>query len=134
MERIRARANDPERRSDASSLRSQTMSLDAVFDRLGPKGEQLRSISQQLQGLMGSFGTQLAGMRIAAPGAVGEDASGRDAEPLPSPATAGQLAQCEEAIGRSLPQGLSQLYGEVADGGFGPGGGFFFAAADRRRI
>lgn len=121
VKRLRERAADPDRRSDSCSLRSQTVSLDSLFDRLGPKGEQLRSISQQLQGLMGSLG----GMRVATPMSGGDRTGEGDADPLPPPASAEQLAACERAIGRTLPEGLKQLYGEIADGGFGPGDGLF---------
>jgi SMI1 / KNR4 family (SUKH-1) len=121
IEQIRTRANDPERRSDASSLGAHTMSLDDVFDRLGPKGAQLRSIKDQLQGIMGSFGN----IRVAGPMPGQEQPQGRSPEPLAPPATPDQLAECEEATGRSLPQAVRQLYSEVADGGFGPGDGLF---------
>jgi hypothetical protein len=119
IERVRARANDPERRSDASSAHSQTLSLDTLLDSLGPRGEQLRSIQNQLQGLMGSLG----GLRVAGP--MGDQSLGGDYPPLPQVATAEQVSQCEKAIGRSLPAGLKQLYTEVADGDFGPAGGLF---------
>lgn len=43
--------------------------------------------------------------------------------PLPSPATADALDGAEARLGFALPPALRQLYGEVADGGFGPGTG-----------
>ena len=121
IRRLQERAADAQRRSDASSARSQTVSLNDILNRLGPKGEQLRSISNQLQSLMGGLG----GMRVAAPMAFGGQTTASDPEPLPLPATPEQIAECEKAIGRNLPAALVQLYTQVADGGFGPGGGLF---------
>ena len=125
IERVRARANDPERRSDTSSTLSHTVSVGSLLDRLGPKGEQLRSIENQLQGLMGQFAPGLGGLRVATGIPFGDPAGGHHPEPLPAPATAEQLAEAEKTLGRSLPSALKQLYAEVADGGFGPGGGLF---------
>jgi SMI1 / KNR4 family (SUKH-1) len=113
IERIRERASDPARRSDANSMRSQTVGLDAVFDSLGPKREQMRSIMNQIQDLMGPSGPRLG------------DPAPRPSEPLARTASTEQLAECEKAIGRSLPPALRQLYTEVANGGFGPGAGLF---------
>jgi hypothetical protein len=45
--------------------------------------------------------------------------------PLPPPATATELAQAESQLGFELPHSLKDLYREVANGGFGPGHGFF---------
>ena len=56
---------------------------------------------------------------------MGDRAPGRDADPLPAPATSQQIASAERAIGRSLPLSLAQVCREIADGGFGPGGGLF---------
>ncbi len=42
---------------------------------------------------------------------------------LAPPASAAALAKAEAALGVSLPDDLKQLYGEVANGGFGPSGG-----------
>lgn len=127
LKRLKDRVADPERRTDANSSRSQTVSLDALLARLGPKGEQLRSISNQLQGLMGQF--NLGGLRMAT-GTPVDDPSSRQFDPLPAPATAEQIAEFEKAVGRALPPALRQLYTEVADGGFGPGSGLF----DLRRV
>jgi hypothetical protein len=113
IERIRERASDPRRQSDANSMRAQTVNPDAVFDSLGPKGEQMRSIMSQIQGLMGPSGPRL-----------GEPIP-RPSEPLRGTVSREQLAEFEKAIGRSLPPALTQLYIEVADGGFGPGVGLF---------
>lgn len=41
-------------------------------------------------------------------------------QPLPPAATAGELAEAERRLGFSLHPLLRRLYGEIADGGFGP--------------
>ena len=123
IERLRKRANDPERRSDARSILGQSIRFDSLLDRLGPKGEQLRSIQSQLQGLMGGFG--LGGTRVAVP--MAEIGGGlMDApDPLSPPVPEERLAAAEQTLGRPIPAALRQLYGSIADGGFGPGGGLF---------
>ena len=122
IERLRERLNDAERRSDASSITGQTMSLDDLLGQLGPQGDQLRSISSQLQGLMGSLG----GMRFAGPMmAGGVAAPTTDAPPSPQTASEEQIAAAEQAIGRAFPADLRQLYAEIGNGDFGPGGGLF---------
>jgi len=85
IERLRKRANDPERRSDARSILGQSIRFDSLLDRLGPKGEQ----------------------------------------PLSPPVPEERLAAAEQTLGRPIPAALRQLYGSIADGGFGPGGGLF---------
>ncbi|MFI6737859.1 SMI1/KNR4 family protein [Nonomuraea sp. NPDC050451] len=47
----------------------------------------------------------------------------REITALPPPAPATAVAEAEEAIGHPLPPLLRRLYLEVANGGFGPGGG-----------
>ena len=42
---------------------------------------------------------------------------------LPGPASAESIAAAEAALGLTLPAFLKRVYGEVADGGFGPGTG-----------
>lgn len=42
-----------------------------------------------------------------------------------APATPSEIASAEAALGFALPPLLRRLYGEVADGGFGPGYGLF---------
>lgn len=121
IERLRERVNDSERRSDASSIIGQTMSFDTLLGQLGPKGDQLRSISSQLQGLMGSLG----GMRFAGPMAGGDPVPKQDTPPPPQPAAEEEISAAERAIGRALPPGLRQVYAEVGNGEFGPGSGLF---------
>jgi hypothetical protein len=63
-------------------------------------------------------------------GAMGAPAPAGD---LPKPADAEQIAAAEARIGSPLPPLLRRALGEVADGGWGPGGGLLSAAgmADR---
>jgi hypothetical protein len=49
----------------------------------------------------------------------------RAPEPLPGRAGEAEIAAAERALGRPLLPSVSQLYREIADGGFGPGGGLF---------
>jgi hypothetical protein len=44
-------------------------------------------------------------------------------EALPAPASEAALAAAEQRLGTPLPASLRRLYAEVANGGFGPGGG-----------
>jgi hypothetical protein len=44
----------------------------------------------------------------------------RPRQPPPAPASPAQLAASEELLGFRLPVAVRQLYGEVANGGFGP--------------
>lgn len=124
IERLLRRAHDPERRNDANSARSQTTSMDAILQRLGSKGGQLRSIQTQLQNLIGRTGPQLGNLRLATAMPVDDPTLGVF-DPLPGPATVRDLAECERTIGRSLPKALAQLYTDIANGGFGPGSGLF---------
>ncbi len=121
MQRLQERAADPQRRTDAATLSGQTVSLGSLLGELGSSNPQL----QQLSGLMGQFAGVMKGFGVMAPMPVGDRATGRDPEPLPPRATAEEIAECEKAIGRNLPEALRRLYAEVADGGFGPGGGLF---------
>jgi len=105
-------------------MRSQTVGVEAMFDSLGSRGAQMRSIMTQITDLMGSSAPRLNDLRGTTSIPI-EDPSRDKFEPLPQPASAVGIADCETAIGRSLPHALRQLYSEVADGGFGPGAGFF---------
>jgi hypothetical protein len=53
----------------------------------------------------------------------GEPAAPAGAVSLPAVANAAAIADAERALGFALPTPLRQLYANVADGGFGPGGG-----------
>jgi hypothetical protein len=117
--RIKARADDPDRRTNASGIHSQAVDLGSLLSQIG--GGQAAA----LQGLMGQFADVMKGFGVVAPMPVGDRASGRDPAPLPPPATAEQVAQAEAALGFELPTGLRQLYLDIANGGFGPGDGLY---------
>lgn len=56
----------------------------------------------------------------------------RKISPLPQPASAAELAAAEAPLGFPLPAPLRRVYGEVADGGFGPAGGLLSVDAVAR--
>ena len=120
--RLRERAADPERRVDVRQ--SQFMAGVSTLD---------------LGGLMGMLGSVSGDLRRV----VAANQSGQPIDPavqaraeqfgtamnapvetsLPSPAAAATLAAAESALGIALPPFLRRVYGEIADGGFGPGVG-----------
>lgn len=63
----------------------------------------------------------LAGSFSTVTGEVGSDAP--EEQQLPEAATEAEVAAAEAALGLTLPPDLRLLYTEVANGGFGPGGG-----------
>lgn len=118
IERLKERASDPHRRTDAASLSASTVSLDNLLGQLG-------GANPQLSGFMGQFANVMKGFGVVAPMPVGDRARGRDPTPLPAAASEDEIAATEQALGRRLPPQLAQLYREIADGGFGPAGGLF---------
>ena len=96
--RIRARATDPETRTDASP---------------STRGRSVRA------GAISVVGLDLAAVLRGDtdPTSPGEAAALRPA------ADDTAIADAERTLGFALPHPLRQLYGEIADGGFGPGGG-----------
>jgi hypothetical protein len=96
--RIRERAADPGTRTDAPpSTRGQTVTVGTV----------------SVVGL--SLGAVLRGDPQPAPKG--------GAAALPPPADEAAIADAEKKLGFALPQPVRQLYGQVANGGFGPGAG-----------
>src|SRR6476620_5407541 len=87
IQRIRMRANDPQRRSDSNSMRSQTVGVEAMFDSLGSRGAQMRSIMTQITDLMASSAPRLNDLRMTTSIPI-EDPSRDKFEPLPQPASA----------------------------------------------
>ena len=94
--RIKARASDPDRRTGASPAASGTT---ITVGNLSVATVTLNSV--------------LAGNPAPPPPAA----------PLPMPAGAVELAAAERTLGFPLPPDVRRLYGEVADGGYGPGAG-----------
>ena len=117
--RIKARAADPDRRTNASGIHSQAVDLGSLLGEFG--GGQAAA----LQGFMGQFANVMKGFGVVNPMPVGDRASGRDPAPLPAPATAEQVAEAEAALGFEVPGEVRQLYLDIANGGFGPGDGLY---------
>ncbi|MEW6224842.1 MAG: SMI1/KNR4 family protein [Chloroflexota bacterium] len=121
IERLRARAADPERRT--SSRPSRLFAAARTMD-LGGLLQMGRSLASEL------------GRVVAANQAGRVDEAGyeraRELERemstpapmvLPAPAGVASIAAAEAALGVTLPPALRRVYAEVADGGFGPGEG-----------
>jgi len=126
--RLRQRAADPDRRVDVRQ--SQFMAGVSTLD---------------LGGLMGKLGSVSGDLRRV----VAANQSGQPIDPavharaeqfgaamttptetaLPPPADTATLDGVEAALGRALPSFLRRVYGEIADGGFGPGVGLLSLAA-----
>lgn len=87
--RLRARAADPLRRTDASHVTGGS-------------------------NFGGAFQTLVGGLDGSLPAPPG---------PLPQPASPIEIAAAETGLGFPLPEDLKQIYGSLANGGFGPSGG-----------
>ncbi len=137
LERVRARAADPGRRSDNASLAANSVPIETLFAGLPPIQDpaiqaHVDHAQNMLSRMMGMFGGAGGGPTFAAIGpgvgfAGGMMSLGGPAEapPLPAPCGEGWLGATEASLGFALPPALRQLYAEVADGGFGPGGGLY---------
>jgi hypothetical protein len=119
--RLRARAADPERRADVRqtefSASVTSMSLGDLLQGIVGGGADLRSLVAANQAGLVDQELVARAERIeaamATPAATG----------LPAPARASVLDRAESDLGFALPPTLRRIYGEVADGGFGPGPG-----------
>ena len=152
--RLRARAADPDRRSDSfASVRERLQAMSgaprpAQVAMGDAGGGAFGGLMQAMAGALASgrgFNLQAAAEKAAEdiragktsmeeifgdapPGAGIEIHEGEvpDETPgeLPAPASQADIAAAEAALGLPLPADLKQLYAGVADGGFGPGDGF----------
>lgn len=124
--RLRARAADPERRVDVRQ--SQFMAGVSTLDLGGLMG-MLGSVSGDLQRVVAAnqAGTPVDADLHAKAVSIGASMSTPVATSLPAVASAEALTALEAAIGVPLPPFLRRVYEEVADGGFGPGGGLLGA-------
>ena len=125
IDRLRERAADEDRRVDGApsvfTANVQTMSLGSMFD--------------QLRELTGALGRVVQANRegrvdpdlVARAEQIHEDMTTRAPLPGVAPATELGVAQAEATLGFALPAPLRQVYLEVGDGGFGPGGGILSA-------
>jgi SMI1 / KNR4 family (SUKH-1) len=98
IERLRVRVADPKRRTDAP----QSISFS------GPGGT-----------MTTQFNT-IGGLLMGRPGSTSNP---NVPEALPAPASVAALDTAQQRLGAPLPYSLRRLYAEIADGGFGPGGG-----------
>jgi hypothetical protein len=128
IERLRARAADPERRADVRQ--SQFMAGISTLDLGGLMG-MLGSVSGDLQRVVAAnqAGTPIDPSLHAKAQAIGASMSTPVATSLPGPADPAAIASLESSLGAALPLFLRRVYLEVADGGFGPGGGLMGVAA-----
>lgn len=147
--RIKARAADPARRSDQSSLEAQSVGMDEMLAGM-PKSddpavrEYLEGMNtpfagmisnlvtgdgSQSKGLFGMLGGLMGGQMMMTssfdrkPMVVG--GSGADPEPAAPPASEAEVAGAEATLGFALPSDLRQFYLEIANGGVGPGNGIY---------
>jgi hypothetical protein len=121
LPRLRDRAADPERRT--SSRPSQLMAGIRTMD-LGGLLTMGRSLASQLRGVVAA---NQAGTVDPAGHAAALEIERQMTTPaalvLPGPADDATVAAAEARLGIRLPHALRRIYGEVADGGFGPGEG-----------
>jgi hypothetical protein len=121
LPRLRDRAADPARRT--SSRPSEMMAGIRTLD-LGGLLSMGRSLASQLRGVVAAnqAGTvDPAGHAAAAE--IERQMSAPVATVLPGTADDAAIAAAETQLGVRLPPALRRTYGEVADGGFGPGEG-----------
>lgn len=137
LERVRAKALDPKRRTYLASTaeRSTPFGLDDLEDQLAKSADVLGT--NALTGLAGMLSNirrlaplagGLPGLNVAmGPGGgmvmMGSGAAGKLGEPV----TDAALAHADQQLGFRLPEPLRQLL-RIADGGFGPGGGLLSTA------
>jgi hypothetical protein len=123
---LRERAGDPVRRTDARPTRFDQMvgGMSVGELRLG-----VESAASDLTRLVASIqaGSPIDPALHERAEQVKADMSMPAQAPLPAPATAAALDQVQSQLGVPLGGFLRRLYLEVADGGFGPGGGLLSA-------
>jgi hypothetical protein len=126
--RLRARAADPERRVDVRP--SQFMAGVATMDLGGLMG-MLGSVSGDLQRVVAAnqAGRPIDPELHARAQSFGAAMSTPVPATLPPPADPAAIEALESSLGGGLPPFLRRVYLEVADGGFGPGGGLLGVAA-----
>jgi hypothetical protein len=119
--RLRARAADPAHRVDvrvsAFTAEASALGLDELSGRLLKARADLTRLVSDIRG--DSADPELS----AKAERIGEEMA-RPARPdLPLPADPSAIARAEAQLGHPMPAFLRRLYLEVANGGFGPGGG-----------
>jgi hypothetical protein len=121
IERLRERAADPERRVDARESEFfagvKGLELGGLLGMLGDLRPMLdRALDASRSGQVDPEVVAKADEFAAAMSTPVESE-------LPPPATPAQLERAEASLGLAVPDALRRLYGEVANGGFGPGYG-----------
>jgi hypothetical protein len=143
LARIRARAGDPARRSGASALAANSVSLESLLSGLPPiRDEETSAHVERTRGLLanvmsmfgGGAGGGPAGFAVVGPGAgtaggfVSFGGAGESAPAEIRPLMTADLEAAEAKLGFALPPALRQAYLEIGDGGFGPGDGLYSLA------
>jgi hypothetical protein len=150
IRRLRERAADPKRRTDAPQSISFSGPGGTVSTQFGSlegmlrgaeygRGDASWSGGGGILGGLGSLGSLMSDLqRVVDANQAGRpidpDIQGRvdamaaglstdNAAELPSPAPGAALEEAEARLGFPLPAPLRRVYSEVANGGFGPGGG-----------
>ena len=121
IERLRERAADPERRVDAreSQFSAGVKSLD-----LGGLLGMLGNLRPMLDRALDASRSGHVDPEVAATADEFAAAMSTPVESeLPRPAAPQELDRVEASLGLALPPTLRRVYGEVANGGFGPGYG-----------
>ena len=137
LDRVRARAMDPERRTylAGAAAQSRPFGLDDIEDEMvrnadAIPGDAFAGLAGLMNGLrkLSSLSGGLPNLNMAmGPGGgmvmMGAGAGGK----LGAPATEAALGHADRQLGFPLPEPLRQLY-RIADGGFGPGNGLLSIA------
>jgi hypothetical protein len=122
IERLRARAADPERRVDVRQSEFMagisTLSLGGLMGMLSQVSGDLKRVVAANQA-----GAPVDPALHAKAEQIGASMSTPVPTSLPLPADAAEIARAEASIGFALPPFMRRVYLEIADGGFGPGGG-----------
>jgi hypothetical protein len=145
--RLRERAGNAERRTEAGEMEANSVSADEMLDSIpnsddpavreylqgmntpfaGMVGNLVTGDGGQARGLFGALGRMLGGRQMFMSAGGQAVSLGRKREPTkaPPPASEQQVAAAEAELGFALPGELRQFYLEVADGGVGPGDGLY---------
>jgi hypothetical protein len=152
VQRLRARAEDPDRRSGAAALSATSLSTDTALAGLRADPSHPEELQREVADYLGGVNSPFAGVvtdvvtgdggrargllaamsslmggQVVAMSGLGPVSLGTPSPPRPAPPPADEdtVRAAEAALGFALPADLRQLYVEVADGGVGPGDGVF---------
>jgi hypothetical protein len=122
IERLRERAADPRRRTDAMPTRFDQQVAGLSFGQLQLGVESAAADLQRLVSLI-QGGMPIDDDLHDKARRIETEMTTPALQPLPEPATAATLDDVAAQLGLPLPAFARRLYLEVADGGFGPGAG-----------